>query len=172
MAAPFTRSCENPWIFEFLTNSKSCFPKVAKKLLITLIKVLVIPRIRLRSATGILFALMPGWKLTSPFVTRRRKGPSMLEGKIKGTITVPPLVPPVSRRSLRGTKPPRIGTREDERERERLAQRPVGLKRGPAINTSYALELLIMLLALLVVIYLWTTSEGMVLQIVRWLSRP
>lgn len=93
----------------------------------------------------------------------------MLQGKIKGTITVPPLVPPVSRRSLQGseTKPRRIQT-----ESARLPQRPVGLKRGPAINTTYALELFIMVSVLLVMIYLWTASEGTVVQIVRWLSHP
>jgi len=97
----------------------------------------------------------------------------MLEGKIKGTITVPPLVLPVGRRSLQGfeTKPPRIRTREDERESARLPQRPVGL-RGAAINTRYSLELFIMLFVLLVVIYLWTASEGTVVQIVRWLFHP
>jgi hypothetical protein len=96
----------------------------------------------------------------------------MLEGKIKGTITVPPLVPPVSRRALRGTKLPRIGTREDQRERERLPRRPVGLKRGLAINTSYALELFIMLLVLLAVIYLWAGGDPTGLQIARFFSHP
>jgi hypothetical protein len=98
----------------------------------------------------------------------------MLEGKIKGTITVPPLVPPVSRRSLPGseTKPRRIQTREDERESARLPQTPVGLKRGQAINTTYALELVIMLLVLLAVIYLSAGGDPTGLQIARFFSHP
>ncbi len=96
----------------------------------------------------------------------------MFEVKIKGAISVPPLLPPVSRRTLQGSepKPSRIRTRENKRASARLPQRPVGLKRGSAINTTYALELFIMLSVLLVAIYLWTASEGTVVQIVRWFS--
>ena len=66
-----------------LTNSRNCFPRVAKNLLITLVKVLVIPRIRLRSVTGILFALNARLEVDLTVCGENKEGFPCLKGKSK-----------------------------------------------------------------------------------------
>lgn len=93
----------------------------------------------------------------------RTEALAMLGVKIKGSSITVPL--PVLRGSE--TKPPRIRTREKERESTRSSQRS-----GLAVNRIYATELLIMLLVMLVVIFLWAGAEPTGLQIARFFSHP